>query len=104
MYNWEVTLIQPGEVITDEIGNQRAAETKQTILCKRQSVKRSEFYDAKQFDLKPEIILTVHAYEYSGEPLVEFKGKRYSVIKTFEVGTEEVELTCGTKKGVGQND
>jgi SPP1 family predicted phage head-tail adaptor len=92
-YDHEVTLINQ-TYTEDEIGNQIPAETESTILCGRKSVTRSEFYKAAVNDLKPEIVLVVHPYEYDGQAKVRFEGTPYKVIRTYEASLEDLELTC----------
>jgi len=92
-YDHELTLI--GETIQEDgIGNQKPVETRTTILCALNSVGRNEFYSGATAGLRPEYIFTVHAYEYGGERIVEFEGVRYRVIRTYQTGTEEIELTA----------
>jgi hypothetical protein len=99
-YDHELTLI--GETIEeDEIGNQRPVETRTTILCSVKSAGRNDFYSGAAAGLRPEYVFTVHAYEYSGERIVEFEGKRYRVIRTYQTGIEEIELTCERVIGNG---
>jgi len=99
-YDHELTLI--GETIEeDEIGNQRPVETRTTILCSVKSAGRNDFYSGAAAGLRPEYVFTVHAYEYGGERIVEFEGKRYSVIRTYQVGAEEIELTAERVIGNG---
>lgn len=99
-YDHELTLI--GEtIVEDEIGNQQPVETQTTILCALNSVGRSEFYSGAAAGLRPELVFVIHSYEYSGERIVEFEGKRYSVIRTYQTGTEEIELTVERVVGSG---
>jgi hypothetical protein len=99
-YDHELTLI--GETIEeDEIGNQRPVETRTTILCSVKSVGRNDFYSGAAAGLRPEYVFTVHAYEYGGERIVEFEGKRYRAIRTYQTGTEEIELTVERVIGNG---
>lgn len=99
-YDHELTLI--GETIEeDEIGNQRPVETRTTILCSVKSAGRNDFYSGGAAGLRPEYVFTVHAYEYRGERIVEFESKRYSVIRTYQTGVEEIELTVGRVIGNG---
>lgn len=99
-YDHEVTLIAQtmGE---DDIGNQIPVETETTILCSKQSVGRSEYYNAAAAGLRPELVLIVHGYEYNGERIVRFEGSRYNVIRTYETDFEEIELTCERVIGSG---
>ena len=93
MYDHELVLIGESYEM-DEWGNQVAVETRIPILCQVKSVSRQEFYAAAQSGLKPEIVFVVHAYEYNGERKVEFEGKKYSVVRTYRAGFEEMELVC----------
>lgn len=96
MYNHELTLIKQIE-IEDELGNQIYEEKLTTVLCKLQSIGRNEFYSASTAGLKPEKIFVIHGYEYNYESLIEFEGKRYSVIRTYANDFEEMELVCERK-------
>lgn len=93
MYNHELILISL-EYVSDAIGNQIPTEIRQPILCKVDSIGRSEFYSAATSDLKPEIIFTIHKYEYQNQRKIEFENQQYSVLRTYAVGIEEIELTC----------
>jgi SPP1 family predicted phage head-tail adaptor len=99
-YDHELTLIGQ-RIEEDEIGNQIPVETETTILCGLKSVGRSEFYDAAASGLRPELVFVIHAYEYSGERVVKFQGVRYNVIRTYQTGTEEIELTVERVVGSG---
>lgn len=99
-YDHELILIAQ-TMQEDEIGNQVPVETRTTILCSLQSIGRNEFYDAAASGLKPELMFTIHAYEYKGERQVEFEGVKYNVIRTYRANFEELELTCEKVIGNG---
>lgn len=93
-YDHEVTLIHH-PIIEDGIGNQLPGEPQETkLLCRKESVSRAEFYNAASNGLKPSVVLIVHSYEYSDQKEVVFEGERYKVIRTYQTGFEEIELTC----------
>ena len=92
-YDNELTLI--GQTYTDdEIGNQIPTETETVVLCGVKSVGRTEFYNAAATGLRPAVVFVIHDFEYNGESVVVFEGVRYSVIRSYSTGFEEVELTC----------
>ncbi len=93
MYNHELMLLGSGYT-EDELGNQIPNETRKSVLCKVESVGRNEFYSAASSDLRPEIVFTIHKYEYENERKIEFEGNKYSVLRTYTTSFEEVELTC----------
>jgi len=93
-YDYELTLIAPGGFTEDEIGNQIPVDPIRTpVLCQKKSIGRNEFYNAANTGLRPELIFVIHAYEYNNEPVVNFEGKDYRVIRTYSVSFEELELT-----------
>lgn len=73
--------------------------TKIDILCGLNSVGRGEFYAAAALQLRPELVFTIHAYEYDGQQMVEFQGGKYKVLRTYATGFEELELTCQKEVG-----
>lgn len=93
MYDQELVLLGSGYT-EDELGNQIPNESRKSILCKVDSVGRNEFYSAATSNLRPEIVFTIHKYEYEHERKVEFDGQQYSVLRTYATGFEEIELTC----------
>lgn len=99
MYDHELVLINQ-TITQDAIGNEIPTETRTTILCKLESVGRNEFYNAAQNNMKPEIVFTIHAYEYNNEQVVEFDSVKYKVIRTYKVSFEEIELTCEKVTGI----
>lgn len=93
LYNYELTLIGQ-ETSYDAIGNPIVTETKTNVLCELKSVGRSEFYNAAVNGMKPEKVFVIHAFEYNKERIVGFEGDRYTVLRMYGEGTEEIELTC----------
>lgn len=93
-YDHEIVLIKPGGIIEDDVGNQIPIDPVRTpVYCRLQSVGRNEFYNAAVTGLRPEHIFIIHAYEYDREPVVEFEGEEYRVLRTYSNNFEEMELT-----------
>ena len=97
-WNDEVVLIS-AKYTEDELGQPVATETKLTVCCCRQPTPRQEVYFARQSGIEVNETLIIHPYEYSGENVVDFNGKRLHVIKVYQKGIEELELTCAEKTG-----
>ena len=92
-WNDECTLLKPTGSELDELLQEVMTYEKTVVCCNSSSLTRSEFYFAAQTNLQPSMILEVHEFEYDGQPLLEYEGKRYRVLKTFEK-RDTVELTC----------
>jgi SPP1 family predicted phage head-tail adaptor len=96
-YDYEVELISkdPNDNFeTDSIGNPVGTPISEKIFCAKDSVTRTEFYKAASIGLKPSIVLIVHPYEYRGQTKIKFEGNFYRVVRTYDVDSENLELTC----------
>lgn len=83
----------------NDLGIFETTEEKKTIFCSVESIGAQEFFNAGQNGYKPSLKFTVNRYEYSSESVVEYKGIRYSVYRTYTKKNEETELYC--EKDVG---
>lgn len=71
-----------------------ATEERRLVFCNKKSVGYSEFYQSQQAGYKAELKLQIRTQDYNGETLVEFEGRRYKVLRTYESkGGEFTELT-----------
>lgn len=63
------------------------------IFCKQKSVTRAEYYNATIAKMKPAIILVVKTADYESQRFVMYDNQEYTVIRTYQAGSEEIELT-----------
>ncbi len=87
-----LTLIQrtPGR---DENDDPAIRESSRVVFCGVRSIGQQEFYQASATDFHPELKLILADYlDYQDEPLVDYNGVRYRVIRTYRSG-QELELT-----------
>lgn len=69
-------------------------DAERTVFCSVKSVGYQEFYRAKEHDLYPTLIFVLADYaEYNGEPLCEYDGKRYRIVRTYITPQLTIELT-----------
>lgn len=92
----------------DEYGVWRKTETSRAVYCAVNSVSRTEYFEAGRNGLNPSYQLVMFAPDYQDEPIVEYKGKRYSVYRTYYAKNDQLELyvqreggTNGTEEGNG---
>jgi SPP1 family predicted phage head-tail adaptor len=64
------------------------------IFAEKKSIRQSEFYQAAATGLRPEIMFEVNSFEYNNEPMLEYEGKTYNIIRTFQKDAETIELVC----------
>lgn len=99
MAQWadEITLItevQPEEKTNENGFDNPVQEEAATVFCNKRSVGQNEYYKAQQAGKQLELKIEIHTADYAGETLVEFEGKRYSVLKTYTPpDSDVVELT-----------
>lgn len=93
-WNNEITLISYVNTELDELHQPIMREQRTDVLCQIRSVSRSEFYQASQSHLRPNIVFIIHAFEYCNETLVEHEGDKYKILKTYLLSNDLLELTC----------
>lgn len=82
----------------DEYGIQRAKTQENTVFCNVTSISGSEFFEAAQTGIKPELRFVIYSFEYNGETLVEYENTLYTVYRTFNRSKDLIELYV-TKDG-----
>jgi hypothetical protein len=63
------------------------------------SITQSEFYEGGRNGLNPEYRFTVFFADYEDETIIEYKGKRYSVYRTYLPRNDRLELYVERKGG-----
>ena len=85
----------------DSNGNQLEIESApRELFCEYESVTQTEFFSASQQGLKSEYKLKVNEFDYEDEQIAVFRGKRYSIYRTYLGKGQDIELYLGTKAGV----
>ena len=91
---YQISLISRTPAGNDADGQPYYTESSRDIYAVEVGTKRAEFYAGMAAGLKPEKTLTVFAFEYAGEKIVEIDGTRYQILRTYPVGDERLELIC----------
>jgi SPP1 family predicted phage head-tail adaptor len=87
------------EYTQDDLGEWTETQTKTEVFAMVNSVTMSEFYQAGLQGFKPDYRFSVWATEYDDQELVEYKGKVYSVYRTYRPDDGRIELYVNEKKG-----
>lgn len=98
-YIEELTLIKltPTQTSDYQIIN---TETRTNVLAKKNVVGSKEFYNATAVGITPTAELQIRLCNYNDEEEVEYKGKRYAIIRTIPKGKFDLVLVIGLKQGV----
>lgn len=88
-----ISLVQPEERVNSNGFPNAATESKNTVFCNKKNVGYAEYYKSQQLGITVEFKVDVHAVDYAGEELAEYEGKRYSILKHYDIDDEITELT-----------
>ena len=89
----EIALGQATETVTN--GEPIRTYTWTTVYADKRSVKRSERASFQNIGVKPELVFTIRACEFSDHEKVRYNGKDYFIQSTYEMG-DLLELTVTT--------
>ena len=79
---------------------QKGTPERTEVFCRVESVTRSEFFAGGRNGLNPEFKFIIFGGDYRGETELEYKGKGYSVYRTYhQPGTDYMELYVERKGG-----
>ena len=88
----------------DKYGVQKATETEREVFCDVKSISRMEFFEAGRNGLNPEYEFIIAETEWQGETILEYRGKRYGIYRTYiEPNTDFIELYAERKGGDNVN-
>lgn len=98
MADWvdEITLIREEEAagrVNKNGFEEPRAENSRTVFCNSKSVGYAEYFKSQQTGKVVERKCDVHKADYEGEDTAEMDGKRYFVLKTYEINDDTIELT-----------
>lgn len=68
------------------------SETRAATLCEVVPVSRSEFFNGAQSGINPEYEFRINPIEYNGEKIVEYKGRRFSIYRTYQTDADTLEI------------
>lgn len=75
-------------------------ETRAEVLCTSVPISRSEFFAAGQIGITPDFELVINPIEYDGQKIVEYKGKKLSIYRTYQRDENELEIYCQYAPGL----
>lgn len=85
---------------SDSIGQRIPCEVKRELFCNIQSIGMSEFFEAGKIGLTPELKATILSFEYQGEEVAEYRGRKYTIYRTYQGRNDAMELYLSRKEGI----
>lgn len=89
------------EKVKDKTGQVKTTKTYTTIVGNLGSVYQREFYEANQNGLRPEGIIETCAFDYNGQRMILINNQEFTIYRTFQKGTDRIELFYGERVGNG---
>lgn len=83
----------------DAFGVWRSTYTEKKVFCNVSSVTANEFFEGGRNGFKPQYRMTVFFGDYAGEEIVKYNGKTYAIYRTYQSGTDTLELYVEQKGG-----
>lgn len=88
----DVLVLIRQDMTADAYGVMRPTNVRRQVYCKVGSITRNEFYNAGRSGLNPDFMFTVFAADYNGESVCEYRGKTYSIYRTYLNNSDYIEL------------
>lgn len=83
----------------NSMGVLEPTETRRKVYAQHQSVTADEWFDGGRNGLNPDMRFLMFRPEYRGEQIIEFRGQRYAVYRTYETRNDIIELYVERKQG-----
>ena len=98
MAEWveEITLIslRPGGERVNKNGfENELQESSRIVFCNKKSAGHTEYFESQQTGKVVEAKCEVHKADYEGEDTVELNGRRFFVLRIYDVDDDIIELT-----------
>ena len=88
----DVLVLMRQDMTADSYGVMQPTKVYKQVYCKVGSITRNEFYNAGRSGLNPDFMFTVFAADYNGESVCEYRGKTYSIYRTYLNNSDYIEL------------
>lgn len=69
-----------------------------TVFANKKSVRASEFYQAMNVGMKPELVFEIRSAEYEQQEMLRYNDHEYSILRTYDKG-EFTELVVSSQVG-----
>ena len=101
----EILILVREEHEQDDYGVYRTTTKEREVFCQVNSVSKSEFFEGGRNGLNPEYEFTMFLYDYHDERICKYKGKTYSIYRTYLGRNDTIELYAQREGGTnGEND
>ena len=83
----------------DSMGQTTTQKTFVLRIGRQKSVYENEFYKAEQAGLRPQGVIVMCSFDYSGERYIKIGTNEYTIYRTYLDGADKIELYYGERVG-----
>lgn len=87
-------------VTYDELNQPTETDTAREVVVEVRSVTQSEYFAGRQGGLAPDLAFLLSVFDYQGEKVIEYDGKKYAIYRTYEADDNYVELYAQIEGGI----
>ena len=83
----------------NEYGVLDKTTTRHPVYVNVTSVTSQEWFEGGRNGLNPQYRFTMFQFDYTGEKIIEYNGKQYTIYRTYNRSVDEIELYTELRKG-----
>ena len=83
----------------NEYGAMDKTTTIHPVYVNVTSVTSQEWFEGGRNGLNPQYRFTMFQFDYTGEKIIEYNGKQYTIYRTYNRSVDEIELYTELRKG-----
>lgn len=83
----------------NEYGVMVKTTTKHPVYVNVTSVTSQEWFEGGRNGLNPQYRFTMFQFDYTGEKIIEYNDKQYTIYRTYNRSVDEIELYTELRKG-----
>lgn len=83
----------------NQYGVYESTYTRKNVYAAVNSASAKEFFEGGKIGIRPDFRMTVFGGDYDGEEVLEYDGKLYSIYRTYQSGTDLIELYVEARGG-----
>lgn len=95
----DVAYLVSESFVQNQYGVMEREFTKRQVFVKVSSVSGSEWFEGGRVGLNPQYRFTLFQFDYTGESIIEYNGKLYTIYRTYAPSVDQVELYAELRKG-----
>ena len=95
----DVAYLVSESYIMNDYGVQEKQTSKRKVFVGVSSINWQEWFEGGRNGLNPQFRFTMFQFDYTGEKIIEYNNKQYTIYRTYNRSVDEIELYTELRKG-----